>query len=412
MENNKILLISDNSEITQAFIEKLVLLRKFDELAILTDLEFCENVQNYSPSVVFLVESVDREITVQNIDLIKKSYENVSIIMIPLEKNYDFILSMYDRGVCDYIFSDTHPAEVLVKTINAIKLNNQAVLAGRNNSLLASTKAISLDNGFYTENYANELMLNVLDEADSFNSSFMIIACDELDRASFKQDVLADAISVSLRASDFVIQLNSGKFYIYLKNTNELGACVVFNKVKEKLYGQFRIKAGITDIAGRTFKDIEQRASVSLTDAMLGTSDYVTYKDREVLQSGSWLEEVDEKQKDFKLFKQLFLKKLEKVITPVFYRTQASYEGVLVDTKIEQYSHETQCIFHLKHPHQTSRLTIVYPGFAKAVVYITHSGWDSPGNKEIFLPLKQLTEPVLTDIIEKFINEFRSCIGI
>ena len=146
MENNKILLISDNSEITQAFIEKLVLLRKFDELAILTDLEFCESVQNYSPSVVFLVESVDREITVQNIDLIKKSYENVSIIMIPLEKNYDFILSMYDRGVCDYIFSDTHPAEVLVKTINAIKLNNQAVLAGRNNSLLASTKAISLDN--------------------------------------------------------------------------------------------------------------------------------------------------------------------------------------------------------------------------------------------------------------------------
>ncbi len=409
MENNKILLISDNNEAAKLLTEKLVLLRKYDSIFHCSNEKFAENLQEYAPSVVFLVESEDRELTVQNLDLVKKYYNNASVIFVALKKDYDFVLVMYDMGANDFIFHDSTSAEILIKTINAIKLTNLSVKHSQDRYLLKSTKLIS-NSGFYTEECANELMLTTLDEPCALNSSFMIIACDELDRGKFRPEELIIAIKKSLRDNDIVIELKSEKFYIYLRNTNEEGAITVFKKIKEEVNGIFRIKAGISKVYSRSFRDLEQMASIALTDAMLGTVDTVVYKEKPEDSVDEWLLEPEDNQKDFKLFKQVFLKKLDGIITPVFYRFQTSYENILKDTKIEQYSHETQCIFHLKNNKQTSRLTIVYPGFAKVVIYETHSGWDSPENKEIFLPLNKLTERTLSEILEEFINNFKSCI--
>jgi len=408
MEKNKILLISDNNEISKSLSEKLVLLRKFDKVMKLGDVEFCENLKNFDPAVIFLAEGEDRELTAQNLRIIKEHYKNVSTILIAQSKDYDFILSMYDQGIDDFIFEDSHPAEILIKSINAIKKNNLSVVFDRDKDLLSSVKLVAQNSGFYTDECANELMLRALDEP--LNAAFMIISCDELDRAVYKEDALIDAIKNSVRSSDIVISLKSGKFYLYMKDTNEEGAVTIFEKIKGQLNAKFRIKAGITAVTTRSFRDLEQAASVSLTDAMLGAADYVVFKERVAPQTDEWLLEPEDKQKDFKLFKQTFMKKLDKIITPVFYSFQTSYEGLLKSTKIEQYSHETQCIFHLKNPNQTSRLTIVYPGFAKVVIYITHSGWDSPENREIFLPLNKLTEQTLSEIMEEFIQDFKSCI--
>ena len=145
---------------------------------------------------------------------------------------------------------------------------------------------------------------------------------------------------------------------------------------------------------------------------MLSTYDFVIYQEKEISETDDWsLEpEKENKQKDFKFFRQLFLNKMEKVITPVFYKLQNAYDGRLEDTQIEQYTNENRCIFNLKNPKQTSRLTITYPGFAKAVIYITHSGLDSPENKEYVLALKDLTELLLTALTEDFIKDFQNCI--
>ena len=121
MESNKIILISENSEFSNSLIEKLVLLRKIDEILDVTDSEFCDRINTLNPSLVFLVESEDREQTVQNLKLIKQHFKHSSVILVVLKKDFDFVLSMYDLGVCDFIFSDTHPAEILVKAIGTDK---------------------------------------------------------------------------------------------------------------------------------------------------------------------------------------------------------------------------------------------------------------------------------------------------
>ena len=98
----------------------------------------------------------------------------------------------------------------------------------------------------------------------------------------------------------------------------------------------------------------------------------------------------------------MFNKKLEKVITPLFYRLQKSYEEKLFDTQIEQYTNEEQCVFSLRNKKQESTLRIVYPGFSKIIVYITHAGLDSPEDSEIQLPLTKITQKELGKITENF----------
>ena len=49
---------------------------------------------------------------------------------------------------------------------------------------------------------------------------------------------------------------------------------------------------------------------------------------------------------------------------------------------------------------------MMYPGYSKLVVYITHSGFDSPENREIVVPLNLVNEDKIDEILEGFINEF------
>ena len=141
---------------------------------------------------------------------------------------------------------------------------------------------------------------------------------------------------------------------------------------------------------------------------MLGNLDFSIYTESSDLNDNIWLDEP--KEKNYKLFRAAFNKKLEKVIAPVFYRLQKSWEEKLFNTKVEQYTSDTQSIFRLSNPKQTSLLKIVYPGFAKVIVYITHEGLDSPENTEISLPLNEISIKGITKIVEKFIKEFKSTI--
>lgn len=86
---------------------------------------------------------------------------------------------------------------------------------------------------------------------------------------------------------------------------------------------------------------------------------------------------------------------------------QKAYEEKLFDTEIEQYTNEEQCVFNLKNKKQKSSLRIIYPGFAKIVIYITHEGLESPDNKEITMPLTKITQKELIKIAEDFIKEFK-----
>ena len=116
----------------------------------------------------------------------------------------------------------------------------------------------------------------------------------------------------------------------------------------------------------------------------------------EGFQEDDWLDAGVEE--DFKFFRKVFNKKLEKVIEPVFYRLQKAHE----DKEIEQYTGK-ESVFRLRN----SMIKIVYPGFGKVNIYTIYEGLDSPENTEISLPLNELTTKGLTKIVEEFIKELK-----
>ena len=125
-----------------------------------------------------------------------------------------------------------------------------------------------------------------------------------------------------------------------------------------------------------------------------------------VVNNRTLVTEADEP-KNYKIFRQIFNKKMEKVIAPVFFRLQKAWEEKLFDTQIEQFTDNEQCVFHLKNKKQDSILRIVYPGFAKIVIYINHEGLDSPENKEIQLSLTKISQKELITIVEDLIKDFK-----
>ncbi len=411
MKNKSIILISDNKKAETELAEKLLLLRNSDDIETLGFDAIQDLFKKYYTDVI-LLDSYGRETSIETqIRYIKEQDRHVFLILLSKSSEPDFIAGMYDCGIDDYILPSSTPADILIKVVNAIKRAEERRIAYKNELLLKELDVISSESGFYTERCANEL-INQEFEALA-DGVFMIVTYDELDRARFSLDALRSALSLSVRKSDTVVELKTSKFYILLPNTDINGGIAVFRKIKENLQEAFRLKAGIEKITSKDFRIIEQKASAALSEAMLSANDYCIYTEKEqALQEKDWNIEIEPEKKDFKLFRQKFLKKTENVITPVFYRLQKVFEDELPDTKIEQSTDEFQCIFHLKSLKQTSRLTIVYAGLGKIVLYITHSGLDSPENREIVLPLKDLTEKSLSDIVCTFVEEYKSCIDI
>ena len=411
MKNKSIILISDNKKAETELAEKLLLLRNSDDIETLGFDAIQDLFKKYYTDVI-LLDSYGRETSIETqIRYIKEQDRHVFLILLSKSSEPDFIAGMYDCGIDDYILPSSTPADILIKVVNAIKRAEERRIAYKNELLLKELDVISSESGFYTERCANELLNQELEHIS--DGIFMIVTYDELDRARFSLDALRSALSLSVRKSDTVVELKTSKFYILLPNTDINGGIAVFRKIKENLQEAFRLKAGIEKITSKDFRIIEQKASAALSEAMLSANDYCIYTEKEqALQEKDWNIEIEPEKKDFKLFRQKFLKKTENVITPVFYRLQKVFEDELPDTKIEQSTDEFQCIFHLKSLKQTSRLTIVYAGLGKIVLYITHSGLDSPENREIVLPLKDLTEKSLSDIVCTFVEEYKSCIDI
>lgn len=221
----------------------------------------------------------------------------------------------------------------------------------------------------------------------------MILApCDKI---SFSVESFSSVIKSVLRNNDIAFLGKGANFYVFLPDSDFNGAVSVFNKINEKV----EIKAGISDISS---KEYEKEALNALAEAQDGGYMFAQIKENTL---DDWLS--DAPQSGYKLFRKVFNTKMEKVIAPVFYRLQKSYEEKLFQTKIEQYTNSEQCVFSLKNDIGESSLRIVYPGFAKIMIYINHEGLDSPENREIALSLDKITQRELINIIESFIEEFK-----
>ena len=399
----KILLVSDDKNICETISNKLIFLRKDDTVVTSSYDSAKQNIELTSAQVALIHENDDREITIQ---LIKDFHENKELNIILLANSYDseFILKSIDSGANDFILTTAEDIDFVIKIVNHIKQSSCKKTISRNNQILRQLNVVNEITGIYEYTYSKQIIENSIDFELVNAGSFMAIAPSKKGKTKFSEEALAKAIKASIREEDIITHGKGTNFYIFLPYTDMNGAASVFEKIKEKT--EFEICAGICDISDKNYNKFEKKAIKALSEAIATKAAIIFSEDEQKDTLNEWLEA--EENKNYKIFRQMFNKKLEKIITPVFYRLQKTYEEKLFDTKIEQYVNDEQCVFNLQNNKFSSSLKIIYPGFTKIVISINHDGLDSPENREIKIPLSKISQQELVEIVEDFIKEFKS----
>lgn len=400
--SDTVLLISDDENFFHIIKEKLLFLRK-DDRFVFSDFKNFRN-DLVLADIVLVHDDFARKICLDTVQKIRRNSDKIIILLSNL-CDKEFILQAYDCGIDDYLSSSVEDFELVIKTVNNIKTNALKQKFLRNQKILTQLGVIDELTGLYAYKYAKQVIENEIESNLLDKGSFLIVAPKENGKANFSIEKLAQALTNSTRSNDIVSLGKGAKVYILFPNTDCNGALVVLNKIKES-YGQDELAAGISEIAHKSFDELENDCLKALSDALATNAEYVIAEEKfETLDD--WLDNTSEEQKSYKIYKQIFNKKLEKVITPAFYRLQKTWEEKLFDTQIEQSVSENGCVFHLKNKEHESTLRIVYPGFAKIVITISHEGLDSPENKEIQLALTKITTKELINIVEDFIYDFK-----
>ena len=377
----KILLVSDDTDFAQKLDEKLVFLRKNDEIIISDYASALDLIGECS--VVLVHENSTFEQTLSMIKDLRKKKE-ISIILVANSNNENLRWESADLGVDDFILANAENFEFVLRIVHNIEFSVLKQLSQGYIKLLKQVNIVDDYSGLFNFDNCQQIL------KEQKNGIFMAISpCDKM---KFSLDEVGFAIKFAIRKNDIAFIGRGSNFYLYLKDTDFEGAKNVFDKINTKI----KINAGVADISGKTLEKFEKEAQDALIEAQKTEQKFVVHQTKENTLD-EWL--ADTKSGNYKLFRKLFNTKLEKVITPVFYRLQKSYEDKLKNTEIIQFTTDEQCVFELKNKNIKSSLRIIYPGFAKIIVTIKHEGFDSPENSEISLPLDKITQKELVEIV-------------
>lgn len=409
---SNIILITNDKNIEQILKPKLVLLREIDNILVTPYSDAIANIKKVKPEMVLIYCGEEKRDCLGLIKLINSDEELKKVIILLVAKEYDqdFVLSAYDENITDYFTLRADDVEILMRTIWSLKKNMLIKTIKKQQNLFEALGVIDKETGFYTQEYCDKIFENEAYGLESINSDsiLMLISASEESKTMLNPAQLAKAIKSSTRTSDIVIHAPSNRFYVLLPGTNLKGAFCVWDKIKRQIGENYGINAGVSTIGQRNFDELKSVLLNALLESISTNRDIVIVNEDEKEFSGDWLEKVNSTQKNFKLFKQAFNKKLEKVITPIFFQMQKLYEEKLFQTKIEQYSNSALSSFILRKDDNRSELKITYPGFSKINIDMIHHGLDTPENKRISLDLTELDESKLTEILEEFINEFKT----
>ena len=195
----------------------------------------------------------------------------------------------------------------------------------------------------------------------------------------------------------------ANKYFLLLYNSDIDSAKKLWNKIRESV--QEKIYAGFAATGLKSREQIVNEALNKLHEAI--NKDYST---------GTSPEAVDFAGGNFKMFRQEFNKKIDKIITPVFYQIQQSYNDKLYGMTIEQGIGDGYGALYIKSKHACGSLRITCPGFSKINIDITfqNNSLDNkkktsfPQGKRITLEPEELEAGLLSDLLEQFISEFKS----
>lgn len=408
IENNNILLISEDENATELILNKLVLLRDNDKITKCNYKETKKALQNSLYCVVLLYADIkEQELIFKTIKTIKETKPDSEIILIPNDVNTELILKAYDAGIYDYVPIDAESFDFVIKTINCYKLRTLKNIEQRNEKFLYQQGVIDEKTNLYKCNYLKDIFIDIADDLRIQNGIFSILTLNDKCKTKISTNRLAGIIKTTVRGDDIIATARGGKFYLILPNIDLEGTKKLIQKIQDKMGEEFKIHAGMSKIGIQSFETLDKLTQDSLKSAIQNDEMTVSLSEVTGMQNG-WLEDEDQpRHKDFKLFKVAFTNKMKNVIEPIFFRFQKECETKLTNTQVSQYANNIESVFSLKNETLHSELVIRFNGYAKFKIEINHSGLDSAENTKKEFPLSQLTDKELTKLLKQLKQEYK-----
>lgn len=408
IENNNILLISEDENATELILNKLVLLRDNDKITKCNYKETKKALQNSLYCVVLLYADIkEQELIFKTIKTIKETKPDSEIILIPNDINTELILKAYDAGIYDYVPIDAESFDFVIKTINCYKLRTLKNIEQRNEKFLYQQGVIDEKTNLYKCNYLKDIFIDIADDLRIQNGIFSILTLNDKNKTKISTNRLAGIIKTTVRGDDIIATARGGKFYLILPNIDLEGTKKLIQKIQDKMGEEFKIHAGMAKIGIQSFETLDKLTQDSLKSAIQNDEMTVSLSEVTGMQNG-WLEDEDQpRHKDFKLFKVAFTNKMKNVIEPIFFRFQKECETKLTNTQVSQYANNIESVFSLKNETLHSELVIRFNGYAKFKIEINHSGLDSAENTKKEFPLSQLTDKELTKLLKQLKQEYK-----
>lgn len=408
IENNNILLISEDENATELILNKLVLLRDNDKITKCNCKETKKALQNSLYCVVLLYADIkEQESIFKTIKTIKETKPDSEIILIPNDINTELILKAYDAGIYDYVPIDAESFDFVIKTINCYKLRTLKNIEQRNEKFLYQQGVIDEKTNLYKCNYLKDIFIDIADDLRIQNGIFSILTLNDKNKTKISTNRLAGIIKTTVRGDDIIATARGGKFYLILPNIDLEGTKKLIQKIQDKMGEEFKIHAGMSKIEIQSFETLDKITQDSLKSAIQNDEMTVSLSEVTGMQNG-WLEdEYQPRHKDFKLFKVAFTNKMKNVIEPIFFRFQKECETKLTNTQVSQYANNIESVFSLKNETLHSELVIRFNGYAKFKIEINHSGLDSAENTKLEIPLSQLTDKELTKLLKQLKQEYK-----
>jgi len=411
-----VILVTNNETMIGLLSSELVQLRNIDSILIRNYQDTLTTIESEKPQAVIIncQNSIEEPFC---LDLIKKIKNISSVPIILLVENYNpqFIRIANKSGISDVLSIQYGNSEILMRTIWSLQKNELRQQHKKYEKLLTQLNAIDKKTGFYTSKYSNKVLQNEMDYLASKQIDGVIIALEPNKNSRLKPSTtnIIETIKNNVRATDTVAHTRyQNTFYLLLANTNLEGSMVVWNRLNKNIGADETLCGCIYVLDNSPFEEIETELKEGLVKSQ--TAPNLLYIiEPNSKKSDDWLGnetiQTHGTNKDFKLFRQIFAKKLEKVIKPAIDELLKEYEDVLSNTEVPLVETENSYSVKFVNKRQESEFSITQEGNT-LLINSVHNGLDSPENKTYTIGLNEVTTREINNDFEDFILEFKSCL--
>lgn len=405
MQNN-IILITDNEKAAQKITKKVLLLRSSDNLDVISHADCFDKVKKIKPMLVFYHLKLNREDDFLNfLQKVRqnKDVKTCSVILVYDETDENLLCSAFEKGLTDFIKINATETEFTLRTLWCLQKRDTFSDYTNKKEILSQLKILDKNNQVFTQNYTYTILK---EESKKDWGCFAAVAPDINVRSKISPESLMSIIKHNVRTCDILGYASDFKIYLWFRNTDKDDALNILTKIKMALTSDFTISAGYIETKNIPFDKAEEMANKALSKALLKGNSFIYTQQAETKQKA---ESTSIDVENFKQHKENFAKKLENILSPLFYQTQKMNEEKLFETVIKQNVTENKSVFKLINDEIHSSFTVTYPGFTTINIEILHNISDSEAKREKFyLDTNELSEEKIEDMLDSFIKDFQT----